>query len=125
MLRKSCARFPKLKIAKTKAEQESALAACDFFLHGSGPGLVGRKETALAQKAGKPYGFGGITLNDQEIKAKSLKSDALMSKDSIQPFLNPLALIPPKSYATSFDQSSSDKQSTTKTNCFASKSRRN
>ena len=38
------ARFPKLKIAKTKAEQERALAACDFFLHGSGPGLVGRKE---------------------------------------------------------------------------------
>ena len=62
------ARFPKLRIAKSKAEQKSALAACDFFLHGSGPGLVGRKEAALAQKAGKPYGFGGITLNDQEIK---------------------------------------------------------
>ena len=62
------ARFPKLKIAKTKAEKESALAECDFFLHGSGPGLVGKKEAALAQAAGKPYGFGGITLNDGEIK---------------------------------------------------------
>ena len=62
------ARFPKLRIAKSKAEQESALAACDFFLHGSGPGLVGRKEAVLAQQAGKPYGFGGITLTDQEIK---------------------------------------------------------
>ena len=61
------ARFPKLKIAKTKSAQEAALAECDFFLHGSGPGLVGQKEALLAQKAGKPYGFGGITLNDGEI----------------------------------------------------------
>jgi hypothetical protein len=61
-------RFPKLKIAKTKSEQEMALAECDFFLHGSGPGLVGSKELALAQKARKPYGIGGITLNDTEIR---------------------------------------------------------
>jgi polysaccharide pyruvyl transferase WcaK-like protein len=61
-------RFPKVKIATTKAEQEGALEASDFFLHGSGPGLVGRKETARAQKLGKPYGFGGVTLNDSEIK---------------------------------------------------------
>ncbi len=60
-------RFPKLRIAKTKAEKERAFAECDFFLHGSGPGLVGRNEAALAQKAGKPYGFGGITLNDGEL----------------------------------------------------------
>jgi len=62
------ARFPKLKIAKSKLERETALAECDFFLHGSGPGLVGQKEAELARKAGKPYGFGGITLNDSEIK---------------------------------------------------------
>lgn len=62
------ARFPKLKIAKSKAERETALAECDFFLHGSGPGLVGWKETSLAQQAGKPYGFAGVTLNDDEIK---------------------------------------------------------
>jgi hypothetical protein len=62
------ARFPKLKIAKTKVEQDAALAECDFFLHGSGPGMVGLKELKLAQKAGKPYGIGGITLNDGEIK---------------------------------------------------------
>ncbi len=42
------ARFPKLRIAKSKAEQESTLAARNFFLHGSGPGLIGRKEVALA-----------------------------------------------------------------------------
>jgi hypothetical protein len=62
------ARFPRLKIAKSKAERETALAECDFFLHGSGPGLVGWKEAKLAQQTGKPYGFGGVTLNDGEIK---------------------------------------------------------
>jgi len=62
------ARFPKLKIAKSKAERESALADCDFFLHGSGPMLVGLKELILAQKVGKPYGIGGVTLGDGEIR---------------------------------------------------------
>lgn len=62
------ARFPKLKIAKTKEQKDAALAECDFFLHGSGPGLVGWKEAELARKAGKPYGFAGVTLNDGEIK---------------------------------------------------------
>jgi polysaccharide pyruvyl transferase WcaK-like protein len=61
-------RFPKLRIAKTKAEQSAALAECDFFLHGSGPGLVGVKELQLAREANKPYGIGGITLNDDEIR---------------------------------------------------------
>ncbi len=61
-------RFPKLTIAKTADEKNAALAACDFFLHGSGPGLVGAKEAALAQKAGKPYGFAGVTLSDAELK---------------------------------------------------------
>jgi polysaccharide pyruvyl transferase WcaK-like protein len=61
-------RFPKLRIAKTAAEKETALQECDFFLHGSGPGLVGAKEAARAKAAGKPYGFGGVTLHDGEIK---------------------------------------------------------
>ncbi|HUR53816.1 MAG TPA: polysaccharide pyruvyl transferase family protein, partial [Gemmataceae bacterium] len=61
-------RFPKLKIAKTKAEQDAALEACDFFLHGSGPSPVGIKEVERAKAAGKPFGFGGITLTDGEIK---------------------------------------------------------
>lgn len=65
MLRK---RFPKLQIAKTGEEKDAALRECDFFLHGSGPGLVGAKEAAKAKAAGKPYGFGGVTLNDGEIK---------------------------------------------------------
>ncbi|MES2706307.1 MAG: polysaccharide pyruvyl transferase family protein [Verrucomicrobiota bacterium] len=62
------ARFPKLKFAKTPAEQETALAGCDFFLHGSGPSLVGVKALIQARAAGKPYGIGGVTLNDNEIR---------------------------------------------------------
>jgi hypothetical protein len=62
------ARFPKLRIARTKTEQDEALEACDFFLHGSGPGLVGRNEAERARKAGKHYGFAGITLSDDELK---------------------------------------------------------
>lgn len=64
------ARFPKLRIATTAAEQDAALADCDFFLHGSGPGLVGAKEAHRARRAGKPYGFGGITLRDEEIRSE-------------------------------------------------------
>jgi polysaccharide pyruvyl transferase WcaK-like protein len=62
-------RFPKLRLAQTKSEQDAALAECDFFLHGSAPGLVGAREAELARMAGKPYGFGGITLSDDEIKS--------------------------------------------------------
>ncbi len=61
-------RFSKLRIAGTAEAQAAALAACDFVLHGSGPGLVAAKELRRAKDAGKPYGFGGITLNDSEIK---------------------------------------------------------
>ena len=63
------ARFPKLAIAETHDEQLGALAACDFFLHGSGPSLVAAKDVARAQAAGKPFGIGGITLADRDITA--------------------------------------------------------
>lgn len=62
------ARFPRLLLAETNAEKQDALKKCDFFLHGSGPGLVGVREADQAREAGKPYGFGGVTLNDDEIK---------------------------------------------------------
>jgi len=61
-------RFTKLRIARTEAEQNLALEACDFFLHGSGPSLVGSRETERARKAGKPYGIAGVTLTDQQIQ---------------------------------------------------------
>lgn len=61
-------RFPKLKIARTAHERKEAMEGCDFFLHGSGPGLVGVKEAKAWQATGKPYGFGGVTLNDGELR---------------------------------------------------------
>lgn len=61
-------RFPNLIIADTVDTQQAALQTCDFFLHGSGPGIVGRKETLLAAQRNIPYGFGGITLSDEELK---------------------------------------------------------
>ncbi|MEX1117114.1 MAG: polysaccharide pyruvyl transferase family protein [Akkermansiaceae bacterium] len=64
------ARFPKLVIAKTDEERKAALAACDFFLHGSGPLLVGDDEVEMALEAGKRYGIGGITLSDGAIRSQ-------------------------------------------------------
>lgn len=61
-------RFPKLRLATTAAEQERALAECDFGLHGSAPGLVGAREMLRWRETGRPYGFGGVTLSDAELK---------------------------------------------------------
>lgn len=61
-------RFPTLKIARTAEEHNEAMSSCDFFLHGSGPGLVGVREAKTWQATGKPYGFGGVTLNDGELR---------------------------------------------------------
>ena len=62
------ARFPKLAIATSEDEQQAALAECDFGLHGSGPGLVGWRQMELWRETGKPYAFGGVTLNDNELR---------------------------------------------------------
>jgi polysaccharide pyruvyl transferase WcaK-like protein len=62
------ARFPKLHIARANAEKDAALGDCDFCLHGSGPGLVGRRELYRWRESGKPYGFGGVTLSDNELR---------------------------------------------------------
>jgi polysaccharide pyruvyl transferase WcaK-like protein len=62
------ARFPKLAIARTKEEQAAAVKECDFGLHGSGPGLVGWQAMDAWRATGKPYGFGGVTLSDAELK---------------------------------------------------------
>jgi polysaccharide pyruvyl transferase WcaK-like protein len=61
-------RFPKLRIAKTTDEKVQAREECDVCLHGSGPGLVGWKELDRWRETGKPYGFGGVTLSDAELK---------------------------------------------------------
>lgn len=61
-------RFPKLRFAMTAEAQKAVLAECDFCLHGSGPGLVGQSTLKTWQATGKPYGFGGVTLSDAELK---------------------------------------------------------
>lgn len=60
-------RFPKLRIVKTPAAQDRALAECNFLLHGSGPGMAAHAECELARRADKPYGIAGITLKDEEL----------------------------------------------------------
>jgi hypothetical protein len=62
-------RFPRLRIARTPEEQKQALAENDFFLHGSGPGLVGQAALKAWQATGKPSGIGGITLSDGELRS--------------------------------------------------------
>lgn len=84
-------RFPRLAIAKTKDEQADALRHCDLFVHGSGPGLVGSKEADRARTAGKRYGFGGITLSDDELRThRRLLAEAeflfLRDTDSLKAF---------------------------------------
>jgi polysaccharide pyruvyl transferase WcaK-like protein len=64
------ARFPSLRIAASSAEQKAALEECDVALHGSGPGLVGAAQMNAWRATGKPYGFGGVTLNDGEIRGQ-------------------------------------------------------
>lgn len=61
-------RFPRLRVAATPEAQAAALERCEFALHGSGPGLVGWRELARWRSTGKPYGFGGVTLNDAELR---------------------------------------------------------
>lgn len=57
-------RFPKLLIMDgSEASIQSALQECDFFLHGSGPSFLGRRELARWHiETGKPYGIYGITI---------------------------------------------------------------
>ncbi len=63
MLRK---RFPKVKIALSQEEKKRAFAENHFFLHGSGPSLVGQNDLAKwAASTGKPYGIYGITFSAQ------------------------------------------------------------
>lgn len=57
------ARFPKLRIAKSREELAEAFEKCEFLLHGSGPSLVAEKDVVRWSEAtGKPYGVYGITV---------------------------------------------------------------
>jgi polysaccharide pyruvyl transferase WcaK-like protein len=61
-------RFPALTVARSDDERRDAIETCKFFLHGSGPGLVGAPEAKKWKATGKPYGFGGVTLSDAELR---------------------------------------------------------
>lgn len=61
-------RFPRLAIAHTGKDHDRALAECGFCLHGSGPMLLGADTLKRWRSTGKPYGIGGVTLHDGELK---------------------------------------------------------
>ncbi|WP_336515820.1 polysaccharide pyruvyl transferase family protein [Pollutibacter soli] len=55
-------RFPKVSIIDSAEKIKAAIKECDFFLHGSGPSLVGRNQMEQWYKeTGKPFGVYGIT----------------------------------------------------------------
>jgi polysaccharide pyruvyl transferase WcaK-like protein len=56
-------RFPKVAIVQGADAVKTAIAECDFLLHGSGPSLVATNDVARWRKeTTKPYGIYGITL---------------------------------------------------------------
>ncbi|MET9652197.1 polysaccharide pyruvyl transferase family protein [Streptomyces sp. NPDC006460] len=62
-------RFPGLRILNDPPEAEEATAAIadhDFFLHSSGPRLMGAPELRSWRETGKPYGVYGITFWDSD-----------------------------------------------------------
>lgn len=70
-------RFPKLKLLLDDAAKSAALQEADFFLHGSGPMLVGINELELWRKqTAKPYGIYGITFSDRSPRTIDLMSGA-------------------------------------------------
>lgn len=66
-------RFPHLQIVKGRLHRDGKLSSpaleqafreADFFLHGSGPSVVSRRELTHWKKAtGKPYGIYGVTVS--------------------------------------------------------------
>ncbi|MCA9016715.1 MAG: polysaccharide pyruvyl transferase family protein [Planctomycetaceae bacterium] len=79
-------RFPHLKIVKGRLQKdgkpdsellEQAFRQADFFLHGSGPSVVSRRELAFWKKTtGKPYGIYGVTISEINPELHELLSDA-------------------------------------------------
>jgi polysaccharide pyruvyl transferase WcaK-like protein len=75
------ARFPKVRILKSKEEIELALKECDFLLHGSGPSLVAQRDVVRWSEAtGKPYGIYGITFSARGSTATKDASDSTQAK---------------------------------------------
>lgn len=87
-------RFPKLKIVKgtlkdgkaSNKELGEAVERADFFLHGSGPGLVGLADmTAFVRLTGKPFGVYGVTYGGGADETRALLDAAkfLFFRDSV------------------------------------------
>lgn len=79
-------RFTQLKIVKGRLQRngklnskplEQAFQEADFFLHGSGPSVVSRRELDFWRKTtGKPYGIYGVTVSEINEELHSLLSEA-------------------------------------------------
>jgi len=79
-------RFPDLKIVKGRLRKEGtpdnepleqAFKQADFFLHGSGPSVVSRRELAYWKKTtGKPYGIYGVTVSEINAELHRILSGA-------------------------------------------------
>lgn len=83
-------RFPKVRIVKSEEEVKEAFQKADFFLHGSGPSLVGRNNLAKwVNETGKPYGIYGITFpgvyaeKGVAVKARPLDTELLNKADFV------------------------------------------
>lgn len=71
------ARFPKLTFVEGEEAQQAALKECDFFLHSSGPALVGRRDLARwRRETEKPYGIYGITQGPLDAETTELLGGA-------------------------------------------------
>lgn len=79
-------RFPDLKIVKGRLNKnqeldsdslEQAFQQSDFFLHGSGPSVVSRRELAYWKKTtGKPYGIYGVTVSEINTELHGILAEA-------------------------------------------------
>jgi polysaccharide pyruvyl transferase WcaK-like protein len=74
-------RFPRLAIVQDEAAVQTALAECDFLLHGSGPSLVAQKDVERwVRETGKPYGVFGITFATQDSTATRLAPESALAR---------------------------------------------
>src|SRR3954451_1178243 len=89
--------FPKVRVIEGSVDKQTgepsndgikqAFAECDFFVHGSGPGLVALEQMrAWHQVTGKPFGVYAVTLSQSEATANPALLDAaqfLFTRDTI------------------------------------------
>ena len=80
------AEFPEIPLVRTDEEVSEAMRQCDFFLHGSGPSLVAKKDVRRwREETGKPYGVFGITLPaiDEDVRDHLNHAAFVYFRDSV------------------------------------------